>query len=64
MNAIISYYSYSEEGLKNGSFASRSKYGLGLFTLGDFVGMIETVPAGWTQYDTATAQSLIPDCCH
>ena len=64
MNTPISYYSYSEECLKNGSFARRSKYGLGLFTLGDFVGMIEKVPEGWTQFDTDTAQSLIPQCCH
>ena len=57
MNTPISYYSYSEEGLKNGSFARRSKYGLGLFTLGDFMGMIEKVPDDRTQYDAVSAET-------
>lgn len=60
------YYAYkhnAEECLKNGSFVRRSKYGLGQFTLGDFVGFIEAVPEGMAEIDSDIARSIIPECC-
>ncbi len=49
--------------LENGSFVRRSKYGLGQFTCGDFVGFIEAVPEGMVEVDRDLARSLIPECC-
>ena len=62
----LTYYASAhnaEECLKNGSFVRRSKYGLGQFTLGDFVGFIEAVPEGMVEVDRNLARCLIPECC-
>ena len=47
--------------LENGSFVRRSKYGLGQFMNGDFMGFIEDVPEGMVDRDLA--RRLIPECC-
>ena len=65
-NVQHAYYASAhnaEECLKNGSFVRRSKYGLGQFTLGDFMGFIEAVPEGMVEVDRNLARSLIPECC-
>ena len=62
----LTYYASAhnaEECLKNGSFVRRSKYGLGQFTLGDFMGFLEAVPEGMVEVDRNLARRLIPDCC-
>jgi hypothetical protein len=51
-------------GLRNGSFVRESKYGLAQYMNGDFMGIIATVPVGFTEVDTAHAEKLIPRCCN
>lgn len=41
----------------------RSKYGLGQFMNGDFMGFIEDVPEGMAEVDRDLARRLIPECC-
>ena len=57
-------WSHNVEGcLENGSFVRRSKYGLGQFMNGDFMGFIEAVPEGMVEVDRDLARCLIPECC-
>ena len=57
-------WSHNVEGcLENGSFVRRSKYGLGQFMNGDFMGFIEDVPEGMVEVDRNLARCLIPECC-
>jgi hypothetical protein len=57
-------YAHNIEGcLENGSFVRRSKYGLGQFTNGDFMGFIEDVPEGMVEVDRDLARCHIPECC-
>ena len=65
-NIPHTYYTWSHnvEGcLENGSFVRRSKYGLGQFNNGDFLGFIEAVPEGMVEVDRDLARCLIPECC-
>jgi hypothetical protein len=68
MSATIqhTYYTWAHnvEGcLENGSFVRRSKFGLGQFTNGDFMGFLEAVPEGMVEVDRSLARCLIPECC-
>jgi hypothetical protein len=57
------YYARNTEALRNGSFLRRTTGGLALFMLGDYVGDVDTVPEGLTEYDKQTAKVFLPTCC-
>ena len=61
-----SYYTWAhnvEMCLRNGSFVRKSKYGLGQFMNGDFMGFIEAVPEGMAEIPMEKAEKLIPGVC-
>lgn len=52
-----------DDGLRNGSFLRRGKYGLAQFMNGDFMGFIPAVLPGFSEVDKKHAENLIPRVC-
>lgn len=66
MKQRTTYYTWAHniDGcLGNGSFVRHSRFGLGQFMNGDFMGFIEEVPEGMTEVDELYAKTKIPECC-
>jgi hypothetical protein len=62
----VRYYARAQnhkEALRNGSFMRRTIDGLALYILGDYVGDVETVPEGLTEFEKDYAESFLPACC-
>jgi hypothetical protein len=57
------YYARNTDALRNGSFLRRTAGGLALFMLGDYLGDVDTVPEGLTEFDQKTANGFLPACC-
>jgi len=52
-----------KEALRNGSFLRRTAGGLAMYILGDYVGDVDTVPEGLTEFEKHYAEALLPACC-